>query len=238
MTPELTDRWWADDRAALRRMLDHAGVPTADADAYLATFAERDALDAAMNWYRAAAAGGPGLRAADTPAVSVPVLYLWGTADQSVGRQAAELTAEHVTGPYRFVEIEFDAMTNLRHVGTLDARDTHLKSCEIDLRPGGRFRFVMGGPGDTEFAFSGEYLEVERPSRIVNTWVFEPFPDSPAQETATWDEQDGRTTVRLSIRFQTVEDYAGWAGSGAFGGWAETLDRLAETIAGLSAARG
>ena len=59
-----------------------------------------------MNWYRAAAAGsGGGLRAADTPAVNVPVCYVWGSADQTVGRRAAELTAEHVTGPYRFVEV-------------------------------------------------------------------------------------------------------------------------------------
>jgi pimeloyl-ACP methyl ester carboxylesterase len=107
MTPELTDRWWADNCAALRTILEGAGVPPADADAYLATFAERDALDAAMNWYRAAAAGGGGgLRAVDTPDVVVPVLYLWGNADQSVGRVAAELTAEHVTGPYRFVAID------------------------------------------------------------------------------------------------------------------------------------
>ena len=34
------------------------------------------------------------------------MLYLWGTADQSVGRCAAELTVEHVAGPYRFVEID------------------------------------------------------------------------------------------------------------------------------------
>ena len=106
MTAELTDRWWADDFAALRTIFDHAGVPARDADAYVATFAERAALDAAMNWYRAAAAAGNGLRATDTPDVAVPVLYLWGTADQSVGRRAAELTAEHVTGPYRFVEID------------------------------------------------------------------------------------------------------------------------------------
>jgi pimeloyl-ACP methyl ester carboxylesterase len=105
MTPELTDRWWADGCAALRAILDGAGVAPADADAYLATFADRDALDAAMHWYRAAAAGG-GLRAVDTPDVVVPVLYLWGTADQSVGRVAAELTAERVTGPYRFVEVD------------------------------------------------------------------------------------------------------------------------------------
>jgi pimeloyl-ACP methyl ester carboxylesterase len=106
MTPELTDRWWADDRAALRAIFDHAGVPAADADAYVATFAERAALDSAMHWYRAAAQAGTGLRAADTPDVVVPVLYLWGTQDQSVGRRAAELTVEHVTGPYRFVEID------------------------------------------------------------------------------------------------------------------------------------
>src|SRR5436305_1432088 len=37
--------------------------------------------------------------------VAVPVLYLWDDADQTVGRVAAELTAEHVTGPYRFVVI-------------------------------------------------------------------------------------------------------------------------------------
>src|SRR5205807_880984 len=61
--------------------------------------------DAAMNWYRAAAAAGPGLRAVDTPDVTVPVCYIWGTVDQSVGRRAAELTAEHVHGPYRFVEV-------------------------------------------------------------------------------------------------------------------------------------
>jgi pimeloyl-ACP methyl ester carboxylesterase len=96
---------WADGCAALRQAMRHADVPEADADAYLATFTDRAALDAAINWYRAAARSG-GLRAADTPDVTVPVLYLWGTADQSVGRKAAELTVEHVTGPYRFVEID------------------------------------------------------------------------------------------------------------------------------------
>jgi pimeloyl-ACP methyl ester carboxylesterase len=105
MTPELTDRWWADGCAALRTVLEGAGVPPADADAYLATFAERDALDTAMSWYRAAAADS-GPRLADTPDVSVPVLYLLGTADETIGRVAAELTNAHVTGPYRYVEIE------------------------------------------------------------------------------------------------------------------------------------
>ena len=65
MTPELTDRWWADDCAALRTVLARAGVPAEVVDGYMATFTDRAALDAAMNWYRAAAAEGDGLRAAD-----------------------------------------------------------------------------------------------------------------------------------------------------------------------------
>ena len=37
--------------------------------------------------------------------MTVATCYLWGTDDTSVGRTAAEATAEHVTGPYRFIEV-------------------------------------------------------------------------------------------------------------------------------------
>jgi pimeloyl-ACP methyl ester carboxylesterase len=104
MGPEMTDRWHADDSALLRGVLARAGVSDRDVDAYLTVLGDRAALDAAMNWYRAAASTG-GLRAADTPDVAVPVCYVWGTADQTVGRRAAELTADHVTGSFRFVEV-------------------------------------------------------------------------------------------------------------------------------------
>lgn len=132
-------------------------------------------------------------------------------------------------------ELVWQVMTSPEHVKNwYGPRDTTLASCEIDLRPGGRFRYVMRGPDGTEFAFSGTYREVDPPHRVVNTWGFEAMPGHEALETATFEEEDGRTTVRLSIRFATPEDYAGWAGSGAFGGWAESLDRLAEVIAGQS----
>ena len=98
-----TDRLLADGGDRFRRMLTGAGVPDAAAEAYWATLAERAAMDAAVNWYRAGR--GSGLRAADTPPVTVPTLYVWGDEDQSVGRMAAEGTASHVDGPYRFVEL-------------------------------------------------------------------------------------------------------------------------------------
>jgi uncharacterized protein YndB with AHSA1/START domain len=159
-----------------------------------------------------------------------------GPAPASTAADNREAVATRVFDAPR--ELVFEAMTSPEHIRRwYGPRGTELTSCEIDLRVGGRFRYVMQGPHGGEVAFSGTYREVDPPARIVNTWCFEPFPDAEALETATWDEQDGRTTVRMSIVFQTPEHYAGWAGSGAFGGWAETLDRLGEVIAELSAAR-
>ncbi len=102
--PTTADRLLEDDARRLRRLLAGSGVPGDDIDGYLEVLGQRPAIEAALNWYRAAS--GAGLRAADTPAVTVPTCYIWGTDDASVGRVAAEATADHVTGPYRFVEID------------------------------------------------------------------------------------------------------------------------------------
>ncbi len=102
--PTTADLLLTDNARRLRRTLASSGVPDTDIDGYLEVLAHRPALDAALNWYRAAT--GAGLRAADTPPVRVPTLYLWGSEDASVGRIAAEGTAAHVIAPYRFVEIE------------------------------------------------------------------------------------------------------------------------------------
>ena len=101
--PATADLLLDDDARRLRRLLGNSGVPDADINGYLDGLGEREALDAALNWYRAAS--GSGLRAADTPAVTVPTCYIWGTDDASVGRAAAEGTVNHVNAPYRFVEV-------------------------------------------------------------------------------------------------------------------------------------
>lgn len=102
--PATADLLLADDARRLRRMLATNAVPDADISAYLDVLGRREAMEAALNWYRAAGRTG-GLRRSDTPPCTVPTLYLWGDDDHSVGRRAAELTAEHVTAPYRLVEI-------------------------------------------------------------------------------------------------------------------------------------
>jgi pimeloyl-ACP methyl ester carboxylesterase len=100
--PEMTDQLQADGGAALRGALAQGGVPDEDIASYLGALADRAALDAALNWYRAAPGG---LGVPDCPDVAVTTLYLWGPRDASVGRVAASMTADHVRAPYRFVEV-------------------------------------------------------------------------------------------------------------------------------------
>ena len=82
----------------LRRQLRESRVPESACEEYLSVLGHRDALEAALSWYRAAGA----LASMEVGTVTVPTLYIWGEEDQSVGRSAAAWTAEHVTGPYRF----------------------------------------------------------------------------------------------------------------------------------------
>ena len=98
--PDAIARLRQDDFKSLRKGLEREGIAAADAEVYLRTLAEDGALESAINWYRAS------VIAAAIPPVSMPTLYIWGTADASVGRRAAELTAEFVRGPYKFVELD------------------------------------------------------------------------------------------------------------------------------------
>jgi pimeloyl-ACP methyl ester carboxylesterase len=102
--PATAARLLADGARRLRALFGGEQVPAADQEAYLRVLGEPAALDAAINWYRAAPTAGAHspLAAANTPTVTVPTLYVWGDADATVGRAAAEGTARWVTGDYRF----------------------------------------------------------------------------------------------------------------------------------------
>jgi pimeloyl-ACP methyl ester carboxylesterase len=98
---EAAARLRQDNFKLLRAGLEREGIAPEDIDKYFRTLGDPGALEAAINWYRA-----NDIASAAIPPVSVPTLYIWGTADASVGGCAAELTEHFVNGPYRFVEIE------------------------------------------------------------------------------------------------------------------------------------
>ncbi len=84
----------------LFELMNAQGVPASDVKVFLDALRPAGAFEAAINWYRAGT-----LKAADTPSISVPTCYVWGDNDATVGRLAAELTAEYVRAPYRFVAV-------------------------------------------------------------------------------------------------------------------------------------
>ncbi|MGH1491463.1 MAG: alpha/beta fold hydrolase [Acidimicrobiales bacterium] len=101
--PEATAERLVDNGAPLRALLESWGAGPADIEAYLEVLGTHEALDAAINWYRAMSKSTP--QPADVPASTVPTLYVWGNEDASVGRAGAEGTADLVQGPYRFAEV-------------------------------------------------------------------------------------------------------------------------------------
>lgn len=99
--------------------------------------------------------------------------------------------------------------------------------CEIDLRVGGRWRYVLHDSSNgTEHGFSGEYREIVPPERLVATERYEPVPNSDHLNTLTLTEQDGKTTLRVHIQHQSMEQRDGHLQSGMEVGLRETLNRL------------
>jgi pimeloyl-ACP methyl ester carboxylesterase len=86
--------------APLRATLTRSGLPELYAERYVREMREPGRLTAALNWYRAVPRT---VRVGRTLGnVDVPTMYVWSTKDAALGRCAAELTARHVDGPYRF----------------------------------------------------------------------------------------------------------------------------------------
>lgn len=103
-----------------------------------------------------------------------------------------------------------------------------MKVCEMDVRPGGTYRYAMDANNGFEVAFHGEYHEVVPEERIVATEVYEGAPDNPGLITITFSEVDGRTTFTMLMKYesQAVRDMV--IASGMESGLQTALDLLEE----------
>jgi pimeloyl-ACP methyl ester carboxylesterase len=97
LEPGAADIVLADDARWLRERLAANGVPQSAIEAHLAVLGNKPAMEAALAWYRARGA----IRGPLGP-IRVPTLYIWGDADDTVGRIAAEGTRDFIAAPYRF----------------------------------------------------------------------------------------------------------------------------------------
>lgn len=106
--------------------------------------------------------------------------------------------------------------------------------CEIDLRVGGAYRYLMIAPDGSEIGFRGEYREIVVPERIVHTEIFEPYPDAGTLVTMTLEERDGKTHYQSLVQHQTKEHRDMHVASGMESGADLALDRLEEVARSLA----
>jgi uncharacterized protein YndB with AHSA1/START domain len=103
--------------------------------------------------------------------------------------------------------------------------------CEIDLRPGGRFRYVWK-KGDVEMGMSGTFREVAPPERIVHTEIFDQdWTGGETLVTTIFNEAAGRTTVSMTVHYASAAARAGALQTGMTDGMASTYDRLEAMLA-------
>ena len=136
-----------------------------------------------------------------------------------------------VDAPRRLV---WEAWTSPEHLPhwLLGPEGWTMPVCEVDLRPGGPWRFGWRGPDGTEFEMRGVYTEITPPERLVHTesWGGD-WPET--LNTLVLIEQDGKTTITLTVRYPSREARDAALATGMEDGVAASFDRLAEHLAAL-----
>ncbi|MGZ5290804.1 MAG: SRPBCC family protein [Actinomycetota bacterium] len=111
-------------------------------------------------------------------------------------------------------------------------------SAEVDLRVGGRWRYVMTANEGFEVAFHGTYREIVPNERLVSTELYEGVPDVTEDDatvnTTTFVEVGGRTTLTTLVECHTKEIRDLIIGSGMEGGMQEAMDRLEQVSISLA----
>ncbi len=108
---------------------------------------------------------------------------------------------------------------------------------EVDLRPGGRWRYVMVANEGFEVAFHGEYKEIVLHEKVVHTEAFEGIPDADenaALVTVTFTEVDGGTLLTSLIEHRNQAGRDAHINSGMEAGMQESLDLLEQVAIALS----
>jgi uncharacterized protein YndB with AHSA1/START domain len=113
--------------------------------------------------------------------------------------------------------------------------------CELDVRPGGRWRIDMRTPGGTVYPNGGVYLEVVENRRLVSTDVSDPaspaWRDSPPPDrlnTVTFEDAGAGTRVTLRVQFRSAADRDFFVAAGVKQGIAQSLARFARVLASVA----
>lgn len=132
-------------------------------------------------------------------------------------------------------ELVFEAWTNPDHLSKWwGPRGFTNPVCDLDVRPGGKWRVEQRSPDGNVYPFKGIYLEVVRPERLVYTFGMEGmYEDKTIVDYLTFEDLGGKTKLIMRTRFDSAEDRDAMLATGMEQGANETMDRLAEHLAQL-----
>jgi uncharacterized protein YndB with AHSA1/START domain len=136
-----------------------------------------------------------------------------------------EVTATRVVDAPR--SLIWEMWTNPEHVRNwlLGPEGWTMPVCEIDLRPGGGWRYVWPKANGKEMEMRGSYREVSPPERLVHTekWGAD-WPET--VNTLVLTEQDGKTTMVCTVLYPSKEARDAALGTGMKDGWNDSYNRL------------
>jgi uncharacterized protein YndB with AHSA1/START domain len=132
-------------------------------------------------------------------------------------------------------ELVFQAMTQPEHVkrwwGQL-GEGYSVPVCEIDLRVGGKWKFVNRHPKG-EVTFYGEYREISPPDRMVHTEIFADYPDTVSVVTTLLTEEHGKTRLTATVRYPSKEVRDMVMSTGMEHGAGISYDRMEDLLGAL-----
>ncbi|MBD1880698.1 SRPBCC domain-containing protein [Coleofasciculus sp. FACHB-T130] len=137
-------------------------------------------------------------------------------------------------------ELVFKAWTDPEHVAQWwGPKGFTTKVTELDLRPGGKSRYVMIGPDGTEYPGKGVFREIVPLERIVTTDEFDEGFEKVVNAdlpkgmvmTVLFEDLDGKTKLTLRIVHESAEDRRKHEEMGVIGGWNSSFDCLDEFLA-------
>ena len=134
--------------------------------------------------------------------------------------------------------IVWDAVTKPEHLKRWWAPKSHgvaLVQCDVDLRVGGKYRYVMQQGNGPLMAFSGTYAEIMPPSRIVYDEIFEPMAGAGSvRVTITFEEHDGKTRMVNHSVYPSAQVRDTVLATGMEHGMREAMEQLEELVTSLA----
>jgi uncharacterized protein YndB with AHSA1/START domain len=132
-------------------------------------------------------------------------------------------------------DLVFEVMSKPEHVkrwwGQL-GEGYSVPVCEIDLRVGGKWRFVNRHPKG-EVTFYGEYKEIAAPGRLVFTEIFADYPDTVSVVTSVLTDEGGKTRLTATVRYPSLQVRDLVLGTGMSRGAGLSYDRLEDLLGEL-----